>query len=159
MTDQLIRRLCLAAAAAALVCLATAFLRVPIPLGYAHLGDGVIFLAARILPRREAALAAAFGSLLADFLSGFPLWAGPTFLIKYAMAVIAGCGTGKAGALLAWGLAALWLAASYTAAGALLYGSLTIALASLPGLLAEGAVNLIAAAALALLFRGRIPLK
>lgn len=81
-------RLCLAAAAAALVFVATAFLKVPIPLGYAHLGDAVIFLAALLLPRREAALAAALGSALADFLGGFPLWMGPTLLIKCVMVYI-----------------------------------------------------------------------
>lgn len=155
-------RLCLAAAAAALVLVATAFLKVPIPLGYAHLGDAVIFLAALLLPRREAALAAALGSALADFLGGFPLWMGPTLLIKCVMVYIvcAAAGTDRRllsrRAVLGWILSSLWMAAGYTAFGALLYGSLAAGLSSLPGLLAEGAANTAAACAAALLLRGRL---
>lgn len=157
-----VARVSLAAAAAALTFLATSFFRVPIPLGYAHLGDAVIFLAAMVLPRREAALAAAVGSALADFFAGFPLWAGPTFLIKYLMVIIVWAARGgEAGllsrrALLGWGLSSLWMAAGYTLFGALLYGSFAAGLSSLPGLLAEGAVNVAAAAALACALRGRI---
>lgn len=46
-------RLCAAAVSAALVFTATAFFQVPIPLGYAHLGDAVIFMTALLLPRRK----------------------------------------------------------------------------------------------------------
>lgn len=157
-----VRRLCLAAAAAALVFLATAFLKVPIPLGYAHLGDAVLFLAALRLPRREAVLAAAVGSALADCFAGFPLWAGPTLLIKGVMVWLAAAAAAddrrlvSRRAVLGWALASLWMAAAYAACGALLYGSLAAGLSSLPGLLAEGLVNTLAAAALGRLLRDRL---
>lgn len=157
-----VRRLCFAAAAAALIFLATAFLKVPIPLGYAHLGDAVLFLTALRLPRHSAALSAAVGSALADCFAGFPLWAGPTLLIKGVMAYLVCAAAGQDRRLVSrraaagWALASLWMAAAYTAFGALLYGSLAAGLSSLPGLLAEGAVNTAAAAALGRLLRDRL---
>lgn len=148
-TESAVRRLCSAAAAAALVFLFTLFTQVPIPLGYAHLGDAVIFLAALLLPRREAGLAAAVGSALADLASGFPVWMLPTFLIKYGMAEIVSRAAGRERSLprvlLGFVLASLWLTAGYTLFGAALYGSLAAGLASAPGLLLEGAVNTAAA--------------
>lgn len=156
-TESAVRRLCFAAAAAALVFLFTLFTQVPIPLGYAHLGDAVIFLTALLLPRREAGLAAAVGSALADLASGFPIWMIPTFLIKYGMAEIAGCAAGKTRSalrvLIGFTLSSLWLAVGYTLFGAVLYGSLAAGLASAPGLLLEGAVNTAAAFAAWLLLR------
>lgn len=161
-TSSPVRRLSLAAAAAALIFLATAFLRVPIPLGYAHLGDAVLFLAALRLPRHAAVLSAAVGSALADCLAGFPLWAGPTLLIKGVMACLVMAAAGRdrrlvsRRAVLGWTIASLWMAAAYAACGALLYDSLAAGLSSLPGLLAEGVVNILAAAALGRLLQGRL---
>ncbi len=145
------RALCLAGAAGALVFLMTSFSKVPIPLGYAHLGDAVIFLSALYLPRRAACGAAAVGSALADLVGGFPIWVIPTLFIKCGMAYIVGrMAKGErrpltlpvAGSFI---LSSLWLTVGYTAAGALLYGSLFVGLSSAPGLLMEGAVNTIAA--------------
>ena len=48
------RELCVTAVMTALVFLATFVPRIPIPLGYAHLGDAVIFLLALLLIRRSA---------------------------------------------------------------------------------------------------------
>ena len=72
----------------ALVFIATFVPHIPIPLGYAHLGDAVIFLLALLVPRRPAIIAACLGSALADLLGGFALWAVPTIVIKYGMAEI-----------------------------------------------------------------------
>ena len=88
MEETMTRRLTVGAAAAALIFVVTLFVKVPIPLGYANLGDGVIFLAAVFLPRKEAALAAAVGSALADLMGGFPVWIIPTLIIKYGMVEI-----------------------------------------------------------------------
>ena len=52
-------------------------------------------------------------------------------------------------------LASFWMAAAYTLAGAVLYDSLTAALASFPGLLAEGVVNSVLALAALPFLRGR----
>ena len=67
---------------AAMTCGLTFFVRIPTPLGYTHLGDGVIYLAACILPSPYALLAAAIGGGLADLLAGFPQWVIPTLIIK-----------------------------------------------------------------------------
>ena len=132
----------------ALVFVATYLPHIPIPLGYAHLGDAVIFLLAFLAPRRTTLFAACIGSALADLLGGFALWIVPTLVIKFVMAEIV-CRIGRrgneiaprSGIIVALFLASLWMAAAYTLAGAVLYASLPAALASAPGLLMEGAVN------------------
>ena len=129
--------LVLTALMTAIVFLATFVPHIPIPLGYAHLGDAAIFLFALLAPRRSALVAACLGSALADFMSGFALWILPTLVIKFVMAEIvcrmaqARSGLWRIAAALA--LASLWMAAAYTLAGAVLYDSLAAALASFPG--------------------------
>ena len=63
---------------AALITAATAFIKIPAPLGYAHAGDSVIYLAACILPAPFGFIAASVGGALADLLSGYAVWAIPT---------------------------------------------------------------------------------
>ena len=148
----------------ALVFVATYLPHIPIPLGYAHLGDAVIFLLALLAPRRAALFAACIGSALADLLGGFALWIVPTLVIKFVMAEIVyrmarsgsqiGGHTRVAIALL---LSSIWMAAAYTLAGAILYASLPAALASSPGLLMEGLVNSILALLLLPMLRERFP--
>lgn len=151
------RRLCAAGVAVAVIFLLTSFTKVPIPLGYAHLGDAAIFLAALFLPRKEAALAAGIGSALADVIGGFPLWAAPTFVIKYGMADVVSRVAGTERKLLSlpalagFLLSSLWLTVGYVAAGAFLYDSWEAAMTSAPGLLMEGAVNTAAAMAAGIL--------
>ena len=82
------RELCVTAVMTALVFLATFVPRIPIPLGYAHLGDAVIFLLALLLGRREALIAACLGSALSDVMGGFFPWVVPTLFIKFWMAEI-----------------------------------------------------------------------
>ena len=132
--------------------------RIPIPLGYAHLGNAAIFLAMTYAGRRVGILAGCIGSALADLIGGFPLWVGPTLLIKFLMAytywrIATKNGepptrTGEAShsssylrTIAGLALAGLVMAAGYTAFGALLYDSIEAGLASSPGLLMEGAVN------------------
>ena len=136
----------------ALVFVATYLPHIPIPLGYAHLGDAVIFLLALLAPRRSALVAACIGSALADLLGGFALWIVPTLVIKFVMAEIV-YRVGRRGAAIAprasiiaaLFLSSLWMAAAYTLAGAVLYASLPAALTSSPGLLMEGLVNSVVA--------------
>ena len=159
--DFTAKDLVLTALMTAIVFLATFVPHIPIPLGYAHLGDAVIFLFALLAPRRSALFAACLGSALADFMSGFAIWIVPTLVIKLVLAEIV-CRTARARSgmvriALAFALASLWMAIAYTLAGAVLYDSFTAALASLPGLLAEGVVNSIAALAALPLLRGRLP--
>ena len=147
----------------ALVFIATFVPHIPIPLGYAHLGDAVIFLLALLVPRRPTIIAACLGSALADLLGGFALWAVPTIVIKYGMAEIVyriapqGRAMGQGRIVTALLLSSLWMAFAYTLVGAVLYDGLIAALTSTPGLLAEGIVNSIAAFLLLPMLRGRIP--
>lgn len=70
---------------AAMVCVATTFLHIPIVGGgYVHMGDTVIYLAAALLPTPYAVAAAAVGAGLADVLVA-PMWAPFTVVIKAVM--------------------------------------------------------------------------
>lgn len=75
---------------AALIFVATCFLKLPIPMsgGYVHLGDGFILLGAALLGFLSVP-AAALGSLLSDLLLGYTAYALPTFFLKGAVAAVA----------------------------------------------------------------------
>ncbi len=72
----------------ALTALLTAVLHIPVGNGYVHCGDAVIYLAAAMLPLPYAAGAAAVGGALADVLSGYAVYALPTFIIKAMLAAV-----------------------------------------------------------------------
>jgi uncharacterized membrane protein len=142
-----VRDMCLIGVMAAVIFLLTVVPRVPIPLGYAHLGDGAIMLAGFYGGKKKGALASAIGSALADGLGGFAIWIIPTFIIKYMMGRTAYSNAPLLSfkTLLCFLGTAAWLVIGYTLAGALLYGSLATGLTSTPGLLYEAAINLVAA--------------
>ena len=87
MNDRHIRILVASGILAAVIFVLTAFLRVPIPAGYLHLGDTGVFFAAMLLPPGVAALCAGLGSALADLI-GFPVYVPLTFLIKGLSALV-----------------------------------------------------------------------
>ena len=145
------RFLCLTGVMAALVCVMTMVVQIPIPLGYAHLGDAFILLTVLFVGRRSGIWAGGVGSALADLLTGYAYWAIPTFLIKALMAWIVGkiaydaedkCTLFSARALLACAVGMVWMVVGYTVAGAFLYGGLAAGLASTPGLAVKGVLNL-----------------
>ena len=81
------RNMIMAGVLAAMVCMATSFLHIPIVGGgYVHLGDTIIYLTAALLPTPYAVAAAAVGAGLADVLVA-PLWAPFTVVIKAVMAL------------------------------------------------------------------------
>lgn len=135
------QELTLTAVMTAFVFVATFVPKIPIPLGYAHLGDSAIFLAVMFCGRRVGILSGIIGSALADFLSGFPIWILPTIFIKSTMAEIFERLRGKF-FLLSLVVACLFMTAGYTLAGAILYDSLSAGLASTPGLLLKSAINI-----------------
>lgn len=144
------RSLCLAAVLGAMVFIMTYVPRIPIPMGYAHLGDAIIFLSYAYFTRRDAAWAASIGSCLSDFLGGFPIWIVPTFFIKYIMVVIVFAVAQKKGektpilsvrTILSFLLSAAWMVLAYTVSGGVLYGSFGAAAAMVPGLIMEGVLN------------------
>ncbi len=72
---------------AAITALLTATLHIPVGNGYIHCGDAVIYLSAAVLPLPYAVSASAVGGMLADLLSGYPMYAIPTFIIKALLAL------------------------------------------------------------------------
>ena len=148
------RQLTLTAMMTAFVFVATFVPKIPIPLGYVHLGNAAIFLAVMFFGRRVGILSGVIGSALADFLSGFPIWIVPTIFIKAAEAEIFWRLREK-NFLLGLIAAGLVMAAGYTLAGAILYDSLSAGLASTPGLLMEAAVNALATVVLGAAIKNR----
>ena len=65
----------------ALICMAI-FVHVPTFNGYVHAGDGLIYITAMVLPVPYSLFAASFGAALSDILSGYTIYAVPTFIIK-----------------------------------------------------------------------------
>ena len=83
-----VKQICVTGLMAALICVATAFIKIPtgINSGYLHFGDSMIYLAGCLLGP-WASLAAAIGGALADVISGAPQWAPATAIIKAINAV------------------------------------------------------------------------
>ena len=103
---------------AALICIATMFLQIPVSLtqGYIHIGDALILLCASLLGW-IAVPAAAVGSMLADLLSGYAVYCLPTLIIKGGVALIVVLGVKENSSLwraLIWFvLAELWMVLGY----------------------------------------------
>ena len=91
MIGEKTRKLVYAALFAALTCVMTMIVKIPVPAtgGYVNLGDCVVLLAGRGLGPMYGGAAAGLGSMLADLVSGYPLYAPGTFVIKACMAVCA----------------------------------------------------------------------
>ena len=82
--NRLLRLMIFASFFAALIFIATAFLpRIPTALGYVHLGDAFVLIAAALLPAPYAIASAAIGGALADLLTGYVVWLPATFIIAY----------------------------------------------------------------------------
>lgn len=109
--------------------------------GYIHFGDALIYLAAVLLPRPYAMMAAALGSGLADLLTA-PMWAPATIIIKM-MLVLPFTSEGgrivKGRNIAAPFIAMLMTVAGYFAAEGLIFGSFYTAAASALGNVIQGA--------------------
>ena len=117
-----------------------------------NLGDGFVLLSAFLLGPSLGTAAAGIGSALADLLSGYPLYAAGTLVIKALMALIAatlcrrlGHG-GTKSRLVAAVAAELWMALGYFAYSALCLGYGLAAAAEIPGNLCQGAAGVAVAA-------------
>lgn len=74
----------------AIICVATVVVQIPSPVtGFFNLGDCFVLIAAWFLGMGYGAVAAGFGSALADIILGYTIYAPATFLIKALMAVTA----------------------------------------------------------------------
>ena len=81
--NSTLRLLTRSAIFAALIFLATSYLSIRLPvMGYVHLGDGLILLAAALLPTPYAIGAAVIGAGAADLMAGYALYLPATVLIK-----------------------------------------------------------------------------
>ena len=147
-----------------MIMVATMFIRVPIPgtQGYVHMGDAMIFLSVLILGWKYGAVAAAFGSMLADVVGGFAMWAPWSFCIKGVMALIMGlivmrfAGGEKAGAgrfmgveIVAMVLSGAFMAAAYYAAEGIMYGNWIAPLLGVPWNIGQFAVGMVIATVIA----------
>ena len=143
--------LCSGALMAAVICIMTMIVQIPIPLGYAHLGDAFILLTVAFLGKREGVWAGGIGSAMADLMTGYTQWVLPTLLIKSIMGFAIG--------YLAWGkekklhmasvrtlIASIAgvavMIAGYTIAGAVMNGSIYTGLLQVPGLTLEGIIGM-----------------
>lgn len=134
-----------------IICLVTMTMKIPTVIGYTHLGDGFVFVAAVIFGKRKGALAAALGMTLADILGGYAIWAPFTFVIKAVMAYIAASiayrngynGDNVKNNTFAFAVAGAWMVLAYYLANAVIvrfvyvesasfYESLVLALADIP---------------------------
>lgn len=128
---------------AAIIMLTTAYLKIPTAIGYFHLGDGFIFLAAAILGP-YGAVAAAVGSALADLLAGYLVYAPVTFVIKGLMGLMVYKFTNQALPILiaAMTAAEVLMIAGYYGYEAILYGA-EAALVSVPFNVIQGIVGVV----------------
>ena len=74
-----------------LVFLATYLLKIPHAVGYTNLGDTIIFACAMLFNPLFSFIAGGLGSSIADLVSGYAIYAGPTFLIKGLEGLLASC--------------------------------------------------------------------
>lgn len=86
---SLSRKLAFTALFACLCLVGTVVIAIPLPFGYFNVGDVFVLLSAWCLGPLYGSAAAAVGSALADIVSGFPIYAPATFLIKGIDALIA----------------------------------------------------------------------
>lgn len=82
------KKLILAALFAALACVCTFAIQIPVPStgGYIHPGDAIVILSGIFLGPVYGALAAGIGSALSDLLGGYFIYVPITFVVKAAVA-------------------------------------------------------------------------
>ena len=147
----------------AMVMIATTFFKIPNAMGYIHLGDGFVLLAAIILPKKYACFAGGVGAGLADIYGGYAVWAPWTLVIKIVMVLIVQlffdfltkrASNGKhiakiAGIpfaeLFAYVLAVLWTVSGYYIAQGFISGNWMAPVADVPGNVLQAAVGSIIA--------------
>lgn len=147
----------------AMVMIATTFFKIPNAMGYIHLGDGFVLLAAIILPKKYACFAGGVGAGLADIYGGYAVWAPWTLVIKIVMVLIVQlffdflmkrASNGKhiakiAGIpfaeLFAYVLAVLWTVSGYYVAQGFISGNWAAPVADVPGNVLQAAVGSIIA--------------
>ena len=135
MKNNKIRLMCMTGVFTALVFIVTAYLHIPTNNGYIHVGDGLIYLAACLLPWPYAMIVGAGGALLADCLTGFAIWAPGSVIIKALTALLFSRKGSKIISLrnlLTLLPAALLCAGGYYLYESIIYGNYVAALTGIP---------------------------
>ena len=135
---------------AALICVVTAFVKVPMPLvGYVNLGDALVLCAGALLGPMGV-VSAMIGSAIADVIAGFAMYVPATAVIKGLMALIVWLFVKKNESVnmikfvISAVIAELVMVAGYFAYECLLYGEQT-ALVSVPYNFLQGGLSLVCA--------------
>lgn len=110
MSDKNIKTLVYSALFTALVTVATAYLKIPTAIGYLNLGDGFIFAAGVVLGP-IAAVVGGIGSMIADLMAGYMIYAPITLLIKGCMGLMIGLAARSYSFSSVWKNALMFLAA------------------------------------------------
>ena len=84
-----VKRITITALFTAVIFVTTAFVKFPIALGYFHVGDAFILLGSFILPPFYSVIASIIGSVLADVMAGYFIYAPATLIAKGIMAMVA----------------------------------------------------------------------
>lgn len=161
----------------AIICVATMVIKIPtiMGIGYDHLGDSMVFLAAILFGKRKGMITSAIGMSLADFLSGYAYYVPFTFLIKGIMALIASSiayrkdyqGKNVLNNIFAFTVSGVWMVFGYFIAKIILVKfilfkadtyseALAIALAGIPNNIGQVTVGAIIAVPLIKLLHGKI---
>ncbi len=155
-------RLVTAAVFAALTCVATMIVNIPIPAtkGYVNMGDCIVLLGAFFLGPVYGMAAGALGSMLSDVFLGYAQYAPGTLVIKGLMALLAAVlflalrkkirTTSLLPAIVSAFAGEIWMVTGYFAYESLLLGYGLAAAASVPANLLQAAGGLVLSA---LLFR------
>ena len=143
-THKHIKLICISAMLASLVFVATFLIKIPLAVGYVHIGDGIVFLASALLPAPYALIATAVGVSLADLCSGYVIYIPITALIRILTVL---CFSRKKPMLSARNIIALLLGIIICAVGYYVFEAIFVyenaisALAGLPFNLAQSAVG------------------
>lgn len=152
-SDVSIKSLTKTAMMAAMVFVCIYLVKIPVPNGYTHIGDCMIFLAVLILGTKQGALAGGIGAAFSDLLAGYMYWVFPTFIIKYIMAVLMGLlierlPKAKWNWLIGAIVGGLTQCVLYTAVDCAMFG-LAYGLADIPGMVMQTVVGIVFAGILA----------
>ena len=166
MKKETIRKLVLSAMFAALCCVATLVVQIPIATGYLNVGEGMCLLSGLVLGPWYGMAAAGLGSGLADLLAGYGIYVPATLIIKALVALTAaqcfrltrtnGKLRNPAGVLLAQLPAEAVMVIGYYAFETVLLQEPAVAAASVPNNLLQAGIGIVLASGLYLAL-SRVP--
>ena len=164
MNVQHTKKIVLCARFTALITLSTMVIQIPMPVsGYVNLGDVFVLIGVFVLGPIYGTLAAGLGSMFADLLSGYAIFAPGTLVIKALMAVAAYfvyLSLFKAikhkfpARLIASIVAELIMTAGYFLYSCLIMSEGLVAATSIPGNLIQGAIGVFGALAVTAVLDG-----